>query len=83
MPTTATAWKVGQTYWQADGTLNGLPLDNIGEPRRTKREALADAKTAIFWLSDREKKAAKTWVRKYRILALDADGTPGSAVACD
>lgn len=72
-------WAIGDHYFQADGTLHGRPWDIDAQPRLTEAEAESDARNWKFWLSDREKGSAETWVREYVIDGLQEDGQIGSA----
>ena len=46
-----------------------------GEPCATEAEAEESITYWLLWLTTNEKKNAITWVTRYRVLAVDEDGT--------
>ena len=75
-----TLWQVGDTAWLAGGILKGLEWDIESEYRETEAEAQDDATGWLSWLSKDEREHAQTYVREYRILDLENDGSIGTAV---
>ncbi len=72
---------IGDTYYQVKAEMNDRPWDvgDLADEVRTIREA---EELKAIWLSDlskNDRKNATAFVQRYRVLALDDDGSIGMA----
>jgi hypothetical protein len=77
----AAGWNVGDTYYIASGELHGRPWDlgELGEECRTEDEAKENAGQWLSDLTEQEKKHATVFTGRFRITAIDDDGSIGCA----
>jgi len=83
MTETTKQWRVGSTFWQASASLHGRPWDICASECETRDEAMEEAENWASFLSEREMERARYWVRQYRVLTVEEDGSIGAAVTCD
>jgi hypothetical protein len=76
-----TKWQIGDVYYQAQIFRHGRGLDYDNPPCETDAEAEADLQASLGMMSEREREqsAVESHVRKYRVLAVESNGSVGSA----
>jgi len=83
--TEITEIKPGDILWQGHGLLGGRDHDDTATGYyATEAEALAAVESEwLAWLTPSERERADTYARRYRIEAVEPDGTVGSAITID
>ena len=74
-------WKIGDTYYQADGAYHGQAWDlgEFGFETEDENDAIENAKEWLAGLSERERQGSFAWVRKHQVTAVTESGEIATA----